>query len=121
MKKVKKHSRTGTERSSSVDQVIERIGGSGGAAYRSSRAKRPDILKLKNKKKPLPTKTEAARMIKANKKTTTKKKKNVAGRTGIVKNLTKAATAGGLVGAGAAANQWINQRPDPMIKKKIKK
>jgi hypothetical protein len=114
MKKVKKHSRTGTERSSSVDQVIERMGGPGGAAYRSSRAKRPDILKLKNKKKPLPTKTEAARMIKANKKTTTKKKKNVAGRAGIVarKAFKVAAPLSVSAGAGAAVNQWINQGPE---------
>jgi hypothetical protein len=114
--KQKKFSRTATETNA---DILERIGGPSGAAYRSSRAKRPDILKLKNKKKPLPTKTEAARMIKANKtskfnkmnKKKDKKAKNVAGRTGIVKNLTKAATAGGLVGAGAVANQWINQGP----------
>ena len=111
MKKTKKYSRTGTERGSELDRTLERIGGSGGAAFRSSRSKRPDILKLKNKPKPLTTKSDAAKMVKANKKTTTKKKTNVAGRTGIVKKLTKAATAGGLVGAGAVANQWINQGP----------
>ena len=106
--KQKKFSRTATETNA---DILERIGGSGGAAYRSSRSKRPDILKLKKNAKPLPTKSDAAKMVKANKKTTTKKKTNVAGRTGIVKKVRKAATAGALVGAGAVANQWINQGP----------
>jgi len=114
--KQKKFSRTATETNA---DILERIGGSGGAAYRSSKAKRPDILKLKKKARLLRTKVEAAKAAKANKaskfnkmnKKKDKKAKNVAGRTGIVKNLTKAATAGGLVGAGAVANQWINQGP----------
>ena len=110
MRKIKKHQRTGTERSSELDRMINRIGGSGGgAAYRSSRSTRPDILKLKNKPKPLTTKSDAAKMVRANKKAT---KKNVAGRAGIVaKKVAKAAGAGVLVGAGAMANQWINQKP----------
>ena len=45
MKKIKKYSRTGTERSSELSRKIESLGGSGGAAYRSSASKRPDILK----------------------------------------------------------------------------
>ncbi len=32
MKKIRKHSRTGTERSSSIDQLLEKIGGSGGGS-----------------------------------------------------------------------------------------
>jgi len=39
--KQKKFSRTATETNA---DILERIGGSGGAAYRSSRSKRPDII-----------------------------------------------------------------------------
>ena len=107
MKKIKKHSRTGTERGSELDRMLERIGGSGGAAYRSSRSKRPDILKLKKKSKPLTTKSDAAKMVRANKKAA---KKNP--RTGqVIKKAVKAAVVLGSVGAGAGANQWINQKP----------
>jgi hypothetical protein len=117
--KQKKFSRTATETNA---DILERIGGSGGAAYRSSRAKRPDILKLKNKKKPLPTKSDAAKMVKANKaskfnkmnKKKDKKAKNVAGRAGIVarKAVKVVAPLSVSAGAGAAANQWINQGPE---------
>ena len=79
--------------------------------------KRPDILKLKEKSRPLPTKTDAKKMIAANKKTTRPKKKNVAGRTGIVKKTKYAVGAASLVGAGAGANQWINQGPEKKKKK----
>ena len=40
MKKIKKHSRTGTERGSSIDQMIEKLGGSGGGAKYASGSKR---------------------------------------------------------------------------------
>ena len=78
---------------------------------------RPDILKLKDKARPLTTRSDAKKMIAANKASKFQKmnkkkdKKNVAGRSGIV---TKAATVGagaGLVAVGYGANQWINQKP----------
>ena len=109
--------RTATETNA---DILERIGGSGGAAYRSSRSKRPDILKLKNKPKPLTTKSDAAKMVRANKaskfnkmnKKKDKKAKNVAGRAGIVaKKAAKVGAAAGLVAVGYGANQWINQKP----------
>ena len=112
MRKIKKHQRTGTERSSELDRMINRIGGSGGAAYRSSRSTRPDILKLKNKPKPLTTKSDAAKMVRANKKATRPKKKNYAGRAGVVaRKAAKVGAAAGLVAVGYGANQWINQKP----------
>ena len=100
--KQKKFSRTATETNA---DIMERIGGSGGAAYRSSKSKRPDILKLKKQSKPLTTKSDAAKMVRANKKAA---KKNP--RTGkVIKKAIKAGGAGVLVGAGAVASQWINQ------------
>ena len=111
--------RTATETNA---DILERIGGSGGAAYRSSRSKRPDILKLKKQSKPLTTKSDAKKMIAANKKTTRPKKKNYAGRTGVIaRKAAKVAVPVVAAATGAGVSQWINQRPDPMIKKKIKK
>ena len=113
MRKIKKHQRTGTERSSELDRMINRIGGSGGAAYRSSRSTRPDILKLKNKPKPLTTKSDAAKMVRANKKATRPKKKNYAGRAGVVaRKAAKVVVPVVAAGGGAAASQWINQKPE---------
>ena len=101
--------RTATETNA---DILERIGGSGGAAYRSSRSKRPDILKLKKQSKPLTTKSDAKKMIAANKKTTRPKKKNYAGRAGVVaRKAAKVGAAAGLVAVGYGANQWINQKP----------
>ena len=77
---------------------------------------RPDILKLKDKARPLTTRSDAKKMIAANKASKFQKmnkkkdKKNVAGRAGIVGK--KAATVGagaGLVAVGYGAGQWINQ------------
>ena len=102
--------RTATETNA---DILERIGGSGGAAYRSSRSKRPDILKLKNKPKPLTTKSDAKKMIAANKKTTRPKKKNYAGRAGVVaRKAAKVVVPVVAAGGGAAASQWINQKPE---------
>ena len=111
--KQKKFSRTATETNA---DILERIGGSGGGAYRSLRKSRPDILKLQKQSRPLTTRSDAKKMIAANKASKFQKmnkkkdKKNVAGRTGIVAK--KAATVGagaGLVAVGYGANQWINQ------------
>jgi hypothetical protein len=105
--KQKKFSRTATETNA---DILERIGGSGGAAYRSSRSKRPNIIKLQKQSTTL--KTKAARMLDA-KKAKSPKKKNVAGRAGIVaKKAVKVGAAAGLVAVGYGANQWINQKPE---------
>ena len=118
MRKIKKHQRTGTERSSELDRMINRIGGSGGAAYRSSRSTRPDILKLKNKPKPLTTKSDAAKMVRANKKATRPKKKNYAGRAGVVaRKAAKVAVPVVAAATGAGVTQWINQGPEKKKKK----
>ena len=94
---------------------------------------RPDIIKLRKQSKPLTTKSDAAKMVRANKTSKfnkmNKKKDNVAGRTGIVKRVgksyknvgkkvVKAGVAGSLVGGGALVNQWINQGPEKKKKKK---
>ena len=111
--KQRKFSRTATETNA---DILERIGGSGGAAYRSSRSKRPDIIKLQKKSTPLTTKSDAKKMIAANKASKFQKmnkkkdKKNVAGRAGIVtKKVAKVGAGVGLVAVGYGANQWINQ------------
>ncbi len=115
--KTKKWSKTGLETNA---DILERIGGSGGAAkYTSSRRKRPDILKLKKTSNPLTTKSETAKMIRTNKAEISGKQK----RTGVKKaRLVKVAkvTGGGSAlgtsaAVGYAASQWINQKP---VKKK---
>ena len=119
--------RTATETNA---DILERIGGSGGAAFRSSRSKRPDILKLKKQSKPLTTKSDAAKMVRANKaskfnkpeqrrqsaamqaRRLKQKKENYAGRAGVVaRKAAKVGAAATLVAVGYGANQWINQKP----------
>ena len=75
--------------------------------------KRPDIIKLRKQSKPLTTKSDAAKMVRANKKATRPKKKNVAGRAGVVaRKAAKVVVPVVAAGGGAAASQWINQGPE---------
>ena len=103
--------------SSRQSRILEG-GASGSWGPGRIRNKRPDILKLKNKPKLLTTKSDAKKMIAANKKATRPKKKNVAGRAGVVaRKVAKVVVPVVAAGGGAAANQWINQGPAKKKKK----
>jgi hypothetical protein len=110
--KLKKYSRTATETNA---DIFERIGGSGGAAYRSTKSKRPDILKLKKKSTPLTTKSETRAMVKTNKKASHPKLKTKSSKKKLVRvaKVTGGASALGTSAAvGYSASQWINQNSD---------
>lgn len=106
--KIKKFARTATETRA---DILERIGGSGGASYRSKSSKRPDYLKLKKQARPLQSSKPKPVVKKAthpkpkakNQKKQLEKVAKVTGGSAVI---------GTSAAAGYAASQWINQDSD---------
>jgi hypothetical protein len=110
--KTKKWQKTGLETNA---DILERIGGAGGAAKRYSQKKRPDIMNLRKKSKPLTTKSESAKMVRANKAEIAGKKKKTSNTKARLVKTAKVTGSLSALGTSAAvgytASQWINQKP----------